>query len=167
MQPEKYKVAKFVAICVLVISLVAAFQAWVPKKIAELDARVTSIAHAQTNATPPLIWSSWKKVNSGTTSDFGTTVTSDIYDASNQPNLTVAVYSSTGVSAYTIAVETAPFAVSGASWAQVTTIDFTDDGSVASPKWQQVNIPGRYGKVRIRITAITAGGGTVQVYLAT
>lgn len=129
--------------------------------------KVTPLAHAQTNATPPLIWSSWKKVNSGATSDFGTTVTSDIYDASNQPNLTVAVYSSTGVSAYTIAVETAPFAVSGASWAQVTTIDFTDDGSVASPKWQQVNIPGRYGKVRIRITAITAGGGTVQVYLAT
>ena len=132
-----------------------------------LETKLAPIAHAQTNATPPLIWSSWKKVNSGATSDFGTTVTSDIYDASNQPNLTVAVYSSTGVSAYTIAVETAPFAVSGASWAQVTTIDFTDDGSVASPKWQQVNIPGRYGKVRIRITAITAGGGTVQVYLAT
>lgn len=132
-----------------------------------LETRLATSALAQTNATPPLVWSNWKKVNSGATSDFSTTVTSDIYDASNQPNLTVAVYSSTGVSAYTIAVETAPFAVSGASWAQVTTIDFTDDGSVASPKWQQVNIPGRYGKVRIRITAITAGGGTVQVYLAT
>lgn len=124
-------------------------------------------AQAQTNATPPLYWSNWAKVYSSTTSDFTTTATSNIYDASNQPNLTVAVYSSTGVTAYTIAVETAPFSIAGANWANVTTIDYTDDGSVASPKWQQVNIPGRYGKVRIRITAITPGAGSVQVYLAT
>lgn len=125
------------------------------------------VAQAQTNATPPLTWSSWRKVSSASTSDFTTTVTSDIYDASNQPNIAVAVYTSTGVTAYTVVVETAPFNVSGAAWSEITTIDFTDDGSVASPKWQQVNIPGRYGKIRVRVTAITPGLGALQVWLAT
>lgn len=128
---------------------------------------VTPLASAQTNATPPLYWSNWSKIASSSTSDFTTTATSNIYDASNQPNLTIAVYTSTGVTAYTVVVETAPFAITGANWSQVTTIDFTDDGSVASPKWQQVNIPGRYGKVRVRVTAITPGAGTLQVWMAT
>ena len=128
---------------------------------------VLTIAQAQTNATPPLVWSTWSKVANTSTSDFTTTTTSNIYDASNQPNLTIAVYTSTGVTAYTVVIETAPFSITGAAWSQVTTIDFTDDGSVASPKWQQVNIPGRYGKVRVRVTAITPGAGALQVWLAT
>lgn len=128
------------------------------------DVRLLSTAQAQ--ATPPIGWSAWtKQSNSSGVSDFTTTATTVTYKLSNQPNVSLAVYSSTGVTAYTIVLETAPLEVSGANWAQVATIDFTDDGSVASPKWQQLNVPGRYGLIRARITAITPGAGSVQLYL--
>lgn len=114
----------------------------------------------------PLTWAAWTKLsNSSAVSDFTTTATTQSYKLANQPNVSLAVYSSTGVTAYTIVLETAPFDISGASWSQVTTVDFTDDGSVAAPKWQQISIPGCYGLVRARITALTPGAGNVQLYL--
>jgi len=151
MKLNEFTVPKTLAVMVVVVLSLLISDWYTRTSITKL----APVAQAQTNATPPLIWSNWQKVYSSTTSDFTTTITSNIYDASNQPNISIAAYSTTGCTAYTIVVETAPFAISGAAWSQVTTIDFTDDGSVASPKWQQVNVPGRYGKIRLRITAIT------------
>jgi hypothetical protein len=122
---------------------------------------------AQTASTL-LKWSEWRLLStSGGTTAHTATSTTQTYQAANQPNLTIAVFSATGVTAYTVVIETCPNAKTNAGWSEVTTIDFVDDGSIAAPKWQQVSIPGRYGLVRARITAITPGAGSIELWAST